>query len=149
MPFIFKIFSLLAVVQIGVAALGLISGINFLKLKAWSRSVLEGLTWLLLIFILGFMFFWVFNLVPMGSRNGQNCSGRQVSADQSQDPFVPNPSGQSAHQPVVVDSVEKPQETFWGGFSGFFADPDGYYWEVAWGPMFDFTENGDLKFKDD
>lgn len=28
--------------------------------------------------------------------------------------------------------VKEPQETFWGGFSGYFADPDGYYWEVAW-----------------
>jgi len=43
--------------------------------------------------------------------------------------------------------VKEPQDTFWGGFSGYFADPDGYYWEVAWGPMFDFTENGELHFK--
>ena len=43
--------------------------------------------------------------------------------------------------------VKEPQETFWGGFSGYFADLDGYYWEVAWGPMFEFTENGELKFK--
>ena len=40
-----------------------------------------------------------------------------------------------------------PQDTFWGGYSGYFADPDGHYWEVAWGPMFDFTEHGDLRFK--
>jgi catechol 2,3-dioxygenase-like lactoylglutathione lyase family enzyme len=44
--------------------------------------------------------------------------------------------------------VKEPQETFWGGFSGYFADLDGYYWEVAWGPMFEFTENGELRFKD-
>ena len=44
--------------------------------------------------------------------------------------------------------VKEPQETFWGGFSGYFADVDGYYWEVAWGPMFEFTENGALRFKD-
>lgn len=44
--------------------------------------------------------------------------------------------------------MKEPQETFWGGFSGYFADPDGYYWEVAWGPMFDFTENGELRFKE-
>jgi len=36
------------------------------------------------------------------------------------------------------------QDTFWGGFSGYFADPDGYYWEVAWGPMFEFTDDGAL-----
>jgi uncharacterized glyoxalase superfamily protein PhnB len=44
--------------------------------------------------------------------------------------------------------VKEPQETFWGGFSGYFADVDGYYCEVAWGPMFEFTDNGALRFKD-
>ncbi len=44
--------------------------------------------------------------------------------------------------------VKEPQETFWGGFSGYFADLDGHYWEVAWGPMFEFAENGELKFKE-
>jgi predicted lactoylglutathione lyase len=43
--------------------------------------------------------------------------------------------------------AKSPQETFWGGYSGYFSDPDGHYWEVAWGPMFDFTEHGDLRFK--
>lgn len=25
---------------------------------------------------------------------------------------------------------------FWGGYSGYFADPDGFLWEVAWNPEF-------------
>jgi len=44
--------------------------------------------------------------------------------------------------------VKEPQETSWGGFSGYFADLDGYYWEMVWGPMFEFAENGELRFKD-
>lgn len=44
--------------------------------------------------------------------------------------------------------VKDPRETFWGGFSGYFADLDGYIWEVAWGPMFEFTESGELRFRD-
>lgn len=41
-------------------------------------------------------------------------------------------------------TIEKPaQETFWGGYSGYFADPDGYLWEVAYG-AFDFNEDGSL-----
>lgn len=43
--------------------------------------------------------------------------------------------------------AKAPQETFWGGYSGYFADPDGYYWEVAWGPMFDFADDGSLRFR--
>lgn len=42
--------------------------------------------------------------------------------------------------------VKEPDETFWGGFSGYFADPDGYHWEVAWGPMFEFAADGSLRF---
>ena len=44
--------------------------------------------------------------------------------------------------------VKEPQETFWGGFSGYFADLDGYHWEIAWGPMFDFAENGYMRFRE-
>jgi uncharacterized glyoxalase superfamily protein PhnB len=30
--------------------------------------------------------------------------------------------------------VETPQEREWGGYTGYFADPAGYRWEVAWNP---------------
>lgn len=26
------------------------------------------------------------------------------------------------------------QETFWGGYAGYFQDPDGHAWEIAWNP---------------
>jgi len=31
--------------------------------------------------------------------------------------------------------VKPGQKVFWGGYSGYFADPDGFYWEVAWNPF--------------
>jgi catechol 2,3-dioxygenase-like lactoylglutathione lyase family enzyme len=31
--------------------------------------------------------------------------------------------------------VKKAQDTFWGGYSGYFRDPDGHLWEVAWNPQ--------------
>lgn len=30
--------------------------------------------------------------------------------------------------------VKEAHETFWGGFAGYFHDPDGHLWEVAWNP---------------
>jgi uncharacterized protein len=33
--------------------------------------------------------------------------------------------------------VKPGQDVFWGGYSGYFADPDGFLWEVAWNPHFD------------
>lgn len=42
--------------------------------------------------------------------------------------------------------VKEPQDVFWGGYHAYFADPDGYFWEVAWGPDFKYDENGLLVF---
>ena len=36
-------------------------------------------------------------------------------------------------------SVKAPEEVFWGGYSGYFADPDGHLWEVAFNPFLDLT----------
>lgn len=30
--------------------------------------------------------------------------------------------------------VKPAQDAFWGGYTGYFADPDGHLWEVAWNP---------------
>ncbi|HEU5305517.1 MAG TPA: VOC family protein, partial [Gemmatimonadales bacterium] len=32
--------------------------------------------------------------------------------------------------------VKPAQPTDWGGYAGYFADPDGFLWEVAWNPRF-------------
>ncbi|MBE2213097.1 MAG: VOC family protein [Opitutaceae bacterium] len=40
--------------------------------------------------------------------------------------------------------VKPAQDVFWGGYSGYFADPDGYFWEVAWAEQFQFDANGML-----
>lgn len=33
--------------------------------------------------------------------------------------------------------VKPAADAFWGGYAGYFADPDGHLWEVAWNPQFD------------
>lgn len=40
--------------------------------------------------------------------------------------------------------VKPAQDVFWGGHSGYFTDPDGYYWEVAWAPNVTFDEHGQI-----
>lgn len=37
--------------------------------------------------------------------------------------------------------AKRPEKVFWGGYSGYFQDLDGYYWEVAYGPDWKFDEN--------
>lgn len=39
---------------------------------------------------------------------------------------------QAAAAGAVV--VKPAQDTFWGGYSGYFQDPDGHLWEVVWNP---------------
>lgn len=31
--------------------------------------------------------------------------------------------------------VKRPSSTFWGGYAGYFQDPDGHLWEVVWNPQ--------------
>jgi predicted lactoylglutathione lyase len=38
-----------------------------------------------------------------------------------------------------------PSETFWGGYSGMFVDPDGHAWEVAHNPHWTFAEDGSIR----
>lgn len=40
-----------------------------------------------------------------------------------------------------VEIVKPPEKVFWGGYSGYFKDPDGFLWEVAWNPA--WTVNPD------
>ncbi|XGW00110.1 MAG: VOC family protein [Leptolyngbya sp. BL-A-14] len=37
--------------------------------------------------------------------------------------------------------VKPAQDVFWGGYSGYFVDPDGHLWEVAWNPFWAFDES--------
>lgn len=36
-------------------------------------------------------------------------------------------------------------DAVWGGYTGYFADPDGHLWEVAWNPFFALQEDGSLR----
>jgi uncharacterized protein len=40
------------------------------------------------------------------------------------------------------------QDVFWGGYSGYFSDPDGFLWEVAWNPFFPLEADGSIKLPD-
>ena len=44
--------------------------------------------------------------------------------------------------------VKPLQDVFWGGYSGYFSDPDGHLWEVAWNPSFPLDEQGHLFLPD-
>ncbi len=40
--------------------------------------------------------------------------------------------------------VKPAQDVFWGGYSGYFKDPDGHLWEVAWNPFSPLDDDGNF-----
>jgi uncharacterized protein len=36
--------------------------------------------------------------------------------------------------------TDPPHDRFWGGYSGYFQDPDGHLWEIAWNPQWEVKE---------
>jgi uncharacterized glyoxalase superfamily protein PhnB len=54
--------------------------------------------------------------------------GHNVSSAQEVDAVMEQASSAGA---VIVKSA---QTTFWGGYAGYFQDPDGHLWEVVWNP---------------
>ncbi len=51
---------------------------------------------------------------------------------------------QAAGAKVLKPAEEAP----WGGHSGYFSDPDGFPWEVAWNPSFRMMEDGSIRVPD-
>ena len=41
--------------------------------------------------------------------------------------------------------LKAPEKVFWGGYSGYFADPDGHLWEVAFNPFFPLSPEGRIR----
>lgn len=63
---------------------------------------------------------------------------------------------QNFHSPGDVDAayaealaagataLKAPEAVFWGGYSGYFADPDGHVWELAHNPFWPLSDDGSL-----
>ncbi len=41
-------------------------------------------------------------------------------------------------------ALKPPEKVFWGGYSGYWADPDGHVWEVAMNPFWPLNDDGSL-----
>lgn len=44
-----------------------------------------------------------------------------------------------------VTILKMPEKVFWGGYSGYFTDPDGHVWEAAYNPFWTLTETGKVE----
>lgn len=41
-------------------------------------------------------------------------------------------------------ALKAPEKVFWGGYSGYFSDPDGHVWELAMNPFWTLNDDGSL-----
>jgi len=48
---------------------------------------------------------------------------------------------------VGAKIVKEPQKVFWGGYSSYFSDPDGYLWEVAFAPDSKVEKDGSFQWE--
>ena len=63
-------------------------------------------------------------------RFGAISIGHNVGSKEEVDTVISQAKGAGA---VIVNP---PRDRFWGGYSGYFRDPDGHLWEIAWNPEF-------------
>ncbi len=45
-------------------------------------------------------------------------------------------------------ALKAPEPVFWGGYSGYWADPDGHVWEIAMNPFWPLSDDGSLTLPD-
>ncbi len=47
-----------------------------------------------------------------------------------------------------AEPIKRPEPVFWGGYSGYVADPDGHLWEIAHNPFSPNDEQGVMQLSD-
>ena len=69
-----------------------------------------------------------------GARLGAVSIGNVVNSKEEVDAVIEQAGNAGA---VITDPAH---DRFWGGYSGYFHDPDGHLWEVAWNPQWSVPE---------
>lgn len=73
--------------------------------------------------------------VELGPRSPSELTlGHIVGSKEAVDEIMRQAQEAGAH---VTDAA---RERFWGGYSGYFQDPDGHLWEIAWNPAWEVRE---------
>lgn len=65
--------------------------------------------------------------------------------------FVTEADVDAAYDTALVagaQALKRPEKVFWGGYSGYYADPDGHVWEVAMNPFWPLADDGSLTLPD-
>ena len=77
--------------------------------------------------------------IPVAQASGGFALAHNVRAKEDVDAIL------TRAQEVGASLRSSAQDKPWGGYAGYFADPDGHLWEVAWNPGFAFTPDGGVR----
>ncbi|MGA7458426.1 MAG: VOC family protein [Methyloceanibacter sp.] len=79
------------------------------------------------------------NAAKLWTGNGGIAVAQNVASENEVDAVL-------ARAEAAGANILKPAaKTFWGGYNGYFADPDGNLWEVAFNPHWGLEEDGQIK----
>ena len=92
--------------------------------------------------VLGF-----FGLGPLANDQGRPDAQLGTGAMTLAQNFTTNEEVDAAYDLALkagATALKAPEKVFWGGYSGYYADPDGHVWEVAQNPFWPLNADGSL-----
>ncbi|MDO6591430.1 VOC family protein [Loktanella sp. D2R18] len=89
-------------------------------------------------------FFGLDSLAEDQGRSGATLGTGAMTLAQSFESEGEVDSAYAAALDAGATALKSPEKVFWGGYSGYYADPDGHVWEVAYNPFWPLNSDGSL-----
>ncbi|KQB95295.1 glyoxalase [Loktanella sp. 1ANDIMAR09] len=89
----------------------------------------------------------LFGLAPLAKDQGRPDAKLGTGAVTLAQNFTTDADVDAAYAAALVAGatpLKAPEKVFWGGYSGYYADPDGHVWEVAQNPFWTLNADGSL-----
>ena len=87
----------------------------------------------------------LFGLEPLAEDQGRPGAALGTGAATLAQNFPDRESVDAAFEQALAagaTALKAPEAVFWGGYSGYFADPDGHVWELAHNPFWEIDKTG-------
>ena len=89
----------------------------------------------------------LFGLADLAKDQGREGAALGTGAVTLAQNFASEPEVDAAYAAALAaggTGMKAPEKVFWGGYSGYWSDPDGHVWEVAMNPFWSLAEDGSL-----
>ena len=93
------------------------------------------------------LLFGLFGLEPLAKDQGRPDAKLGTGASTLAQNFTTEAEVDEAYALALkcgATALKAPEKVFWGGYSGYYADPDGHVWELAMNPFWQLNPDGSL-----